>query len=800
MMKNYFLLLALTFFSAVNAQIVNIPDAKFKAKLLEADTTNEIAVKIGGGYTKIDLNGDGEIQESEASQIKYLYISKSNISSLEGIKYFSNLEDLDCSQNQLTTLDVSYMYRLTSLSLSYNQLTSMNLKGLAFLNYLDCKNNLFTDLDLPELRNLTSLSFISNKVKSMDFSTLTTLTSLHCGDNPMKSLDLKKLTNLYYLSCDGIGLTDLDLKGLTKLSMLSCEDNNLVNLDLKEAINLDWLACRNNKLKTLDLSFTNKIQTLACGGNDLTTLNIENLKELGYFEVKESPLLESIFAKNGVPQLSSFSYYPSPNLKYICIDDNKVPRIQASVIKNGYNNCVVSSYCSFVPGGPLYSLQGKIRLDKNNNGCDASDINTSNVKFSISDGTTKGSVIANESGNYSIAVSKGRYTISPVLENPSYFTVSPASIQTDPNLTGQFTQNFCLSPNGSYKDLEINILPVEVARPGFEANYKIVYKNKGNVAQSGTVNLNFNDAVLDLVSSSSSISSQSLNSLNWNFTNLAPFETREIKVVLKLNSPTETPAVTINDVLTYKASVNSSDTDETPIDNSFTLRQTVVGSYDPNDKTCLEGDVITPALIGEYVHYMIRFENTGTYSAKNIVVKDMIDLSKFDISTLIPTSASHSFITKISDGNKVEFIFENVNLPFDNANNDGYIAFKIKTLPTLKVGDTFENEANIYFDYNFPILTNKPKSTFATLGTQDFEFSNYLSVYPNPVANVLNITSKDVINVTSMAIYNILGQLIIAVPNAQNTSSIDVSILRAGNYILKVKTDKGTSGVKFVKK
>ena len=70
----------------------------------------------------------------------------------------------------------------------------------------------------------------------------------------------------------------------------------------------------------------------------------------------------------------------------------------------------------------------------------------------------------------------------------------------------------------------------------------------------------------------------------------------------------------------------------------------------------------------------------------------MIDLSKFDISTLIPTDASHSYITKISEGNKVEFIFENINLPFEDANNDGYIAFKIKTKPTLVVGDSFENK------------------------------------------------------------------------------------------------------------
>ncbi len=197
---------------------------------------------------------------------------------------------------------------------------------------------------------------------------------------------------------------------------------------------------------------------------------------------------------------------------------------------------------------------------------------------------------------------------------------------------------------------------------------------------------------------------------------------------------------------------------------------------------------------------MIRFENTGTYMAQNIVVKDMIDLSKFDISTLVPTSASHSYVTKISDGNKVEFIFENINLPFNNVNRNGYIAFKIKTLPTLKIGDSFTNEANIYFDYNFPILTNKATSTFKNLDIQDFEFSNYFALYPNPVNDNLNIMVKNSILIKSMAVYDILGQLVIAIPNAENVFKVDVSTLPTGNYIIKIKTEQGFSTEKFIKR
>jgi Secretion system C-terminal sorting domain len=225
----------------------------------------------------------------------------------------------------------------------------------------------------------------------------------------------------------------------------------------------------------------------------------------------------------------------------------------------------------------------------------------------------------------------------------------------------------------------------------------------------------------------------------------------------------------------------------------------VVNSYDPNDKTCLEGATITPTKVGDYVHYMIRFENNGTANAQNIVVKDMIDLAKFDINTIVPMKGSHSFVTNITAGNKVEFIFENINLPFDDANNDGYVAFKIKTKSTLVLGNTFSNTASIYFDYNFPIVTNTATTTIAALARQDFEFSNYFSVYPNPVSNVLNISAKESITVSSINIYNTLGQLVLVIPNAQNTKTVDVSSLTTGNYFIKINSDKGTSNTKFMK-
>ena len=950
MKKIYFLLLAFSFFSTANAQIVDIPDAEFKAQLLYGWGMYTYAKDLAGNYFKIDANNDQQIQETEALQVGYLSVSGSTIASLVGIEKFTNLKELYCKYSALSSLNLVDLSNLEVLDCSRNQLTSLNVEGLTKLQVIDCFDNYLTSLDLTDCSNLKELKCDLNQIISLNVTGLTNLSVLNCWQNKLSSLDVSSCSNLKELKCDNNQLNSLNVTGLTNLSVINCGSNNLSSLEVTSCSNLKELHCDSNQLNSLNVTGLINLSVINCGSNNLSSLDVtscSNLKELncmrnqlislnvkgltslqilrcdknqiasldvaslvnlvflncnenqltflnvaplvklvelwcGYNQLTsldvttlsnlkifdcsnnqiltldltsiidlrylrcndnlltnidistfsrlyylncqnnfittlnfhsfdsegiDDPLyffldnnqLTSIFIKNGKSE-STFTFSNNPNLQYICSDEKDLSSVESMINSYGYKNCHVNSYCSFVLGGTFYTIRGNQKLDSNSNGCDTNDIIMPNLKYAIASGTTGGSMISDASGNYSIPVQAGTHTITPALENPTYFNISPTTVNiTFPTQTSPFTQNFCITPNGVRPDLELTLLPLESARPGFDAKYKLVYKNKGNATQSGTVNLTFNDAVLDLVVANPVTTAETLNNLFWDFTNIQPFETREITFTMNVNSPQETPAVINGDILNFTTIITSSATDETPLDNTITLNQTVVGSYDPNDKTCLEGAVITPALIGQYVHYLIRFENTGTFAAENVVIKDMIDLSKFDISTLIPTSASHSYFTKISDGNKVEFIFEKINLPFDDANNDGYIAFKIKTKPTLVVNDSFTNEANIYFDYNFPILTNKATSTFKTLGTQDFDFASYFTLYPNPAKSDLNITAKETINVKSISVYNTLGQLVLVATNADKVSKIDVSSLTSGNYFLQIKTDKGSSNARFVK-
>ncbi|MEI7509842.1 MAG: T9SS type A sorting domain-containing protein [Flavobacterium sp.] len=698
MKKLYFVLIGFLVFSGVEAQIINFPDANFKARLLSANSTgvsiaSTQALSANGyvtTYNKIDTNNDGEISIAEASVITWLSMSGGLITDLTGIEYFTNLQYLDCNSNNLT---------------------SLNLSGVLNLKYLTCYSN-----------NITNLN-------------------------------ISGLTNLYSMNCSFNQLTSLDVRGLSNFGKFYCFYNQFTSLDFSGLTNLTYLDCNNNPLN-------------------------------------------SLFIKNGSVE-STLKFYSIPNLQYICADEAQIASIQTQITGYGYTNCQVNSYCSFVPGGTFYTIKGNNRFDYNNNGCDATDIDYPNLKLSFTDGTNTGNLIPNATGAYQLDLQAGTQTFTPVLENPTYFYVSPTTASvTFPTTSSPFTQDFCITANGVHNDLEVTILPIGNARPGFDAHYQIVYKNRGTTTQSGSVVLTYNGAISSYVSTVPAVSSQATNSLNWSFSGLQPFETRTIDATININTPTATPPVNAGDILNYTATA-SAQTDETPSDNTSSMNQTVVNAFDPNDKICTEGTTVSPSMVGQYVHYIIHFENDGTANAQNIVVKDMIDTSKFDISTLVSLTGSANFTTRITNTNQVEFIFQNINLPFASGTNGGYVAFKIKTKPTLVVGDTFSNTANIYFDYNAPIVTNTATTTIAALANPEFVFSDYFTLSPIPTKGTLNITTKQDITISSISIYNTLGQVMLVTSNPSKT--IDVSNLATGSYFIKVITDKGTSSGKFIK-
>lgn len=753
----------------------------------------------------IDLRCNNNLLTSlDVSQNPSLQLLTASSNSISTINVTQNLllRTLNIDKNDIVTIDVTQNPHLQSLRCSETLLTSLNLTQNPNLKYLDCDNNGFTSLDVSQNPILQTVNCFENQLISLDFSQNPNLENVNCNNNRLTSINTIGATNLKRLYCNNNFLTNIDVSNNSNLIYFECNDNSLTQLNLSGNPNLLGLECNSNSLTTLDLSQNPQMIDLKCTHNSLTILDVSENPRLNDIDCYNNQLTY-INVKNGIAISSTYDlrFENNPTLEFICVDEEEAAFISALSIVPA--TAIVSTYCSFTPGGEYITVSGTINLDENANGCDINDPVFPSMEFQITQGSTNETVIADFSGNYTIYLStESTYTISPQLENPNYFTVSPASITINPaSVSNPNIQDFCITPNGTYDDVEVSIIPVEDARPGFDTTYKIIYQNKGTTTLSGAVQLTFDDDVMELINANPMSNTQAINTLMWNYTNLTPLESRSIEIVMNINTPMEVPSVNGGDVLNFGASITPVATDGTPDNNVAILEQTVVNSFDPNDIKCLEGKTVTTDNIGKEVHYIIRFENTGTASATNVLVTNYINNTMFDVHTLVPVASSHPMETRIKENNLVEFIFENINLPFDDATNDGYIVYKIKTVPTLQENDTFDNKATIYFDFNFPIETNTATTLIANLlsiSDENLE-TEAITIYPNPIHDKVKITS--IAPIKKITLFTVEGRLI-STKNIENTnfsSSMDVSKLSKGIYLMNITTKKGKTIKKVVK-
>lgn len=789
---------------SAHAQNINVPDPNLWNKLLNANPANGRAKNLAGEFVAIDTDNNDQISYEEAQQISYLNIGDNSfIQTLSGLENFINLEYFISVGNPFGPFAFSAFPLLKELTivsnqaLTYNTFNLQNLPMLEKLNVSNCPNIAILQLTGtpnikefraagsraggygPNLIQMSNLEYLmcagqnSNFFTALDVSNMPNLKYLDCSYNEIATIIFSESSALEHLNAEENQLTGLDTNSLTALEYLDISSNQISSLNLENCPQLTYVRAQNVGLEAIDLSNLNILTFLDVSNNaNLTTIDLSDCESLENFFCSYTSLT-TIYMKNGASEFIG-SLEGCSSLAYICADETQIQEIIASLTNYGINGCEVNTYCTFFPGGTSYSITGSLTSDTESDGCGAENILIPFPIFHVEGENVSQTVIGSQTGEYFIPLTAGSYTITPINPNLTYFSLSPPLL--DITVGGEpstINQNFCLVPNGIYNDVEVTFIPVTVARPGFDSTYMISVTNKGNQISSGSVNLSYDGQRQDFVSAEPNATTVNLTNIQWSYDNLVPFERRNYMVVLNTNAPTETPAVNNGDSLGFITTISPSLIDETPVDNIFEINQIVVGSYDPNDKTCLEGESVAPTQIGEFVHYVIRFENTGTFPAENIVVKDMVDSQKFDVGTLMPIAASHPFITRIT-GNRVEFIFESINLPYSDDTNDGFISFKIKTLPTLSIGQSFSNTAQIYFDYNFPIITNTAITSIQILSIDEIG-SDELLAYPNPAQTHLNIDSKSELPYEA-CIYDYSGRFLFKTLSTQ----IDVSSLPVG--------------------
>jgi len=535
----------------VKAQIVNIPDANFKAALLAHGSTI-----IGSGVSIIDTNNDGEIQVAEAQAYSgKIDVSNKSITDLTGVQAFTVLTVLNCRTNQLNSLDVSNNINLDSLNLQSNQISSLDVSFNLNLTYLNCNYNQITSLDLSQNSSLIHLECFYNQISSLNLTNNTALTYLNCRSNGLPSLNLTNNTALTYLNCNhNLWLTSLDLTNNIALNQLDCSYSNqltslsvtnctaltslkssgtlLTSLDVTNCTALTFLDCVNNQLTSLDLTNNIALTRFECDYNQLTSLDLTNNTALTFLKCYNNPLgsldlsqntnltnlycsfnqLTSLDLTNNTA-LTSFNCKNNLPLLEICVLNLIIAQLQPN-----WNKDLTASYIENCHS-PL-AVEGTIVLDDNNN-CqvDTLEKGLNNILLMFNNGIDTNYAFTNSLGTYQAYLDTGIYTVTAIPSHP-YFTPCPTSqsVTIDTNYQVQ-TIDFSLQTTTICPYLEVDIA-TPLLRRCFNSTYYVDYCNTGTTtANNAYIEVEL-DTSLYFNSSSIPLVSQTGNTYRFNVGNL----------------------------------------------------------------------------------------------------------------------------------------------------------------------------------------------------------------------------------------------------------------------------------------
>lgn len=359
-MKHFYLFFCLLFCGLVNGQIINFPDANFKAKLLQAN----VAFDMFDNVLTLDANNDGNIEVSEVQNVYTLNVSNANISDLTGISNFSGLQFLNCNNNLLTHITINNSISLMSLSANHNLLTSIDLDLSLAVEGVDLSYNNFTSFVIEDGYYAEAFNLSHNQLTSL---TLSNVIFTHFF------VDYNSLTSIQYvgdISFSGTALVSFTHNQFSQLSFPNTVSfDNSCNLylgdNLVDNVYFGGLQPGNINYKSTNNTFFDL-------GNYYMTKDCDPENQ-GNVTIHHSPNLQQVIFKNGynhttitcneggdifqIPALN-LMINNCPNLSQVCVDQTEQPYFLAWIEQMGLQSQVqVNSNCtSSVLGTETFAL------------------------------------------------------------------------------------------------------------------------------------------------------------------------------------------------------------------------------------------------------------------------------------------------------------------------------------------------------------------------------------------------------------------------------------------------------------
>ncbi|MCB0534050.1 MAG: DUF11 domain-containing protein [Lewinellaceae bacterium] len=227
-----------------------------------------------------------------------------------------------------------------------------------------------------------------------------------------------------------------------------------------------------------------------------------------------------------------------------------------------------------------------------------------------------------------------------------------------------------------------------------------------------------------------------------------------------------------------------------------------IGSWDPNDKQGFPlgygaDHYIRP---GTELEYLIRFQNTGTDTAFNVVIRDTL-AQWLDPLTVRAGGSSHPYRFQLAGEGVLIFDFQNIMLPDSNVNeplSNGFVKFRISPRANVPMETDILNNAAIYFDFNDPVITNttlhRIGENFVSVGLwQPVQPLLQVQVTPHPLrdASWISVTptvSRPLKNY-QLRILDLLGKPMHHQESAEPKFLLRKNDLPAGIYLFQIEQD-----------
>lgn len=210
-------------------------------------------------------------------------------------------------------------------------------------------------LQVSEAQNVHTLIASGRNISNFDgIRSFSNLHIFYCDNNNITTIDISNLTHLEKFRCYDNRLTQVNLSGCTDLEQIIGFNNLLSSLNVAGIYNLQQLSFSNNNIENIDFSSNTELSEVLLDGNPIRTLDLRQQSSLIVLRVANCPNLNSLYLKNG--SFESFNFggesaiQQTPNLAYICADENEIDRLEAFLAESGVTGVTVDSACSDVAG------------------------------------------------------------------------------------------------------------------------------------------------------------------------------------------------------------------------------------------------------------------------------------------------------------------------------------------------------------------------------------------------------------------------------------------------------------------